>query len=88
MSVTSVQAWDVVRQAVFTVLSVPGDQLQESTLLVDDLGADSLALVEIVEVSEELLRAAGSSVWVDDLTLSRLTTLRDLVGALLSAKEK
>jgi acyl carrier protein len=89
MTVTSDQdLWDVVQSAVVTVLSVPADTLRESTRLVDDLGADSLALVEIVEVSEEQLRMRGVSLWVDDDTLSQLTVLGDLVSALRSAKEK
>ncbi|MCW2545686.1 MAG: hypothetical protein JWN96_146 [Mycobacterium sp.] len=89
MTVTNDQdLWDVVQSAVVTVLSVAADTLRESTRLVDDLGADSLALVEIVEVSEEQLRMRGVSLWVDDDTLSRLTVLGDLVSALRSAKEK
>ena len=88
MTITSEQAWNIVRQAVLAVLSVPASQLKESTLFVDDLGADSLAMVEIVEVSEEQLRTLGISVWVEDDTLSRLTVLGDLVSALQKAKEK
>jgi len=80
--------WDMVQQAVVTVLSVPVETLMESTRLVEDLGADSLALVEIVEVSEEQLRAIGVSRWVDDDALAKLTVLGDLVSALRSAKEK
>jgi acyl carrier protein len=77
---------DIVRQAVVTVLSVPAGELESSTRLVDDLGADSLAMVEIVEVSEEQLRAGGVSVRVDDDTLARLEVLGDLVTALRLAK--
>jgi len=82
------ELWDVVRHAVVTVLSVPAEQLRESTLLEGELGADSLALVELVEVSEEQLRLRGVSLWVDDDALSQLTVLGDLVSALRSAKEK
>jgi acyl carrier protein len=89
MTITSDQdLWDVVRGAVVTVLSVPAQSLQKTTRLIDDLGADSLALVEIVEVSEEQLRKRGVSLWVDDDSLSQLTVLGDLVSALRSAKEK
>jgi acyl carrier protein len=88
MTLSTDQAWDVVCHAVFTVLSVPATQLHKSTRLVDDLAADSLALVEIVEVSEEQLRALGISIWVEDDSLARLTVLDDLVKALLEAKEK
>jgi acyl carrier protein len=77
---------DIVRQAVVTVLSVPASELESGTRLLDDLDADSLAMVEIVEVSEEQLREAGLSVWVDDETLSHLEVLGDLVAALRVAE--
>jgi acyl carrier protein len=82
------ELWVIVQQAVLTVLSIPADQLQHSTVLKDELGADSLALVELVEVSEDQLRQRGVSVWVADDTLSQLTVLGDLVDALRTAKEK
>jgi acyl carrier protein len=88
VSITREQAWEIVRQAVLTVLSVPASGLLEGTLFDADLGADSLAMVEIVEVSEEQLRALGISVWVEDETLAGLTVLSDLVSALQEAKEK
>jgi acyl carrier protein len=81
------ELWEIVQQAVVTVLAAP-QTLREDTRLVEELNADSLALVEIVEVCEEQLRARGVSLWVDDDTLSRLTVLGDLVSALRSAKEK
>ena len=73
---------DLVRQAVTTVLAVPPQHLHAGTRLVEDLDADSLALIEIVEVSEERLREEGWPVWVDDGALSRLGDLGDLVTAL------
>lgn len=73
---------DVVRQAVTTVLEIPHQGLHSGTRLVDDLEADSLAVIEIVELSEERLRGAGWSVSVDDDVLSRLAVLGDLVAAL------
>jgi acyl carrier protein len=88
MKLTREQAWEIVQQAVVTVLSVPAGQLNESTGLANELDADSLALIELVEVSEEQLRALGISAWVEDDTLAQLTILGDLVNALLSAKEK
>jgi acyl carrier protein len=88
MTLTPEQAWQIVQQAVGTVLDVPAAQLTQDTGLASELGADSLALIELVEVSEEQLRALGISVWVEDDRLARLTVLRDLVSALLSAREK
>jgi acyl carrier protein len=88
MSILSGQAWDIVREAVFTVLAVPLSRLEQGTLFADDLGADSLAMVEIVEVSEEQLRKLGIFVWVEDDSLAGLTVLGDLVSVLQNAKEK
>jgi acyl carrier protein len=89
MSIPSDDAlWAIVQQAVLTVLSIPAEQLQHSTLLKEELGADSLGLVELVEVSEEQLRRRGVFVWVEDDTLSQLKALGDLVSALRTAKEK
>ncbi len=79
---------DVVRQAVTTVLAVDHDGLHSGTRLVQDLEADSLALIEIVEVSEERLREEGWPVRVDDEALSHLTVLGDLVSALRSPSRR
>lgn len=73
---------EIVRQATAIVMGVSAGELDGETHLVDDLNADSLALIEIVEVAEDCLRAAGASARVDDGTLSRLTTLGDLVAVL------
>ncbi len=76
---------DLVREAVCLVLSVPLEQVTADTRMVTDLAADSLAMIEIVEVSEERLRAHGRAVWVDDATLAALDLVTDLVGALSAA---
>jgi acyl carrier protein len=73
---------DIVCQAAAIVMDVSAGELDGETRLIDDLNADSLALIEIVEVTEDLLRTAGTSVRVDDGTLARLTTLGELVAAL------
>ncbi len=86
MSVVSEQdLLDVVRDAVALVMTVAGDGLTSDTELVEDLGVDSLALIEIVESTEERLRAQGISVWVDDETLAALAVVGDLVAALRAA---
>ena len=74
------KALDVLRAAVARVLEVDPAGLTEATRLVDDLSADSLALVEIVEVVEERLGIA-----VDDAELDDLQTLGDAVDVLLAA---
>jgi acyl carrier protein len=73
---------DVVRDAVSLVLDVPVQSVGARSRWVEDLDADSLALIEIVEVAEERLRDRGRQVRVDDETLASMTTLADLVAVL------
>jgi acyl carrier protein len=73
---------DVVREAVTVVLELPAPRVAGEVRWVADLGADSLAMIEIVEVAEELLRRRGREVRVDDDTLAGLVTVDDLVSAL------
>jgi acyl carrier protein len=71
----------MVRDAIVLVLEVDPETVTRETRLVDDLGADSLALVEIVEIVEEQLIAAGHPRFhIDDEDLESLTT----VGAAVS----
>ncbi len=72
---------DLVRSAVSTVLELPVPTLTAATRLVDDVGADSLAMIEIVEIVEEELRANGTDVWIDDQSLARIQTIADIVAA-------
>lgn len=72
---------DLVRSAVATVLEVPSGSLDADTRLVDDLGVDSLAMIEIVEIVEEQLHADGCDVRIDDDLLARMQTLADVASA-------
>jgi acyl carrier protein len=71
---------DLVRSAVSTVLELPVETLDASTRLVDDVEADSLAMIEIVEIVEEELRAKGTDIRVDDQSLARMQSLADIVA--------
>ncbi len=72
---------DLVRGAVATVLELPVEILEADTRLVDDIGVDSLAMIEIVEIVEEQLRAAGHAVRIADELLAQMQTLADVVSA-------
>jgi acyl carrier protein len=85
--VTDAALLDVVRQSVAAVLAIAEGELRPQTRLVGDLQADSLALIEIAEVSEERLAALGLGVSVDDGMLARVVTLADLVTALRDGLE-
>jgi len=67
---------DVVRAAIVAVLEVDPASVTRATALVADLRADSLALVEIVEIVEERLAPlARAGFHLDDEDLDGLTTV-------------
>ena len=70
----------VVRQAVVTVLEVEATTVDRDTRFREDLEADSLALVEIVEIVEETLAPrAPAGFHIDDEDLDGLTTVGEAV---------
>ncbi len=70
----------VVQQAVATVLEVPADSVTRATRFREDLQADSLALVEIVEIVEETLAPrAAAGFHIEDDDLDGLTTVGEAV---------
>jgi acyl carrier protein len=70
----------VVQQAVVTVLEVAPASVTRETRFKDDLKADSLALVEIVEIVEEALAPrAQPDFHIEDEDLDALTTVGDAV---------
>ena len=83
--ITDEMLLDLVRSAVATVMEVPVAQLHADTRLVDDVSVDSLAMIEIVEIVEEQLSAAGNAVRIDDDSLARMLTVGDVVAAFAEA---
>jgi acyl carrier protein len=75
----------VIAAAVSRVLEVPAGSVGLQTRLAEDLAADSLAIVEIVELVEEALAASGRSVRFDDERLDGLLTVSDAVDEVLAA---
>ena len=73
------QVLDLVRGAVGLVLELDPASLQRETRFVEDLRADSLALVEIVEIVEEELTRTRPQFRIDDQDLDGLRTLGDAV---------
>ena len=76
---TGEQVLELLRGAVALVLEVDPSSLQRTTRFVADLKADSLALVEIVEIVEEDLSRARPGFRIDDQDVDRLVTLGDAV---------
>ena len=75
----------LVQQAVATVLELDPSTVGRSTRFIDDLRADSLALVEIVEIVEESLAPrARSGFHIEDEELDALTTVGEAVDLALA----
>jgi acyl carrier protein len=84
---THVERGPVDRQAVFQlirdrladILEVEPSTINEGDSFADDLAADSLALIELVEALEEELSERSVGFRIDDEDLEDLKTVRDAV---------
>jgi len=73
------EIFEIVRDRLADILEIEPDTIAEGSSFTDDLDADSLALIELVEALEEELgeRTVGFS--IDDEDLGDLKTVRDAV---------
>lgn len=69
----------IVRDRLADILEVEPDTISEGQSFVDDLGADSLALIELVESIEEELSDRTVGFRIEDEDLEDLKTVRDAV---------
>jgi acyl carrier protein len=83
------------RQAVFAlirdrladILEIEPDRITEAASFADDLDADSLALIELVEALEEELGERTVGFRIDDEDLEDLKTIRDAVDYVVAKLE-
>ncbi len=73
------QVLDLVRGCLADILEIEPASIAESASFGDDLGADSLALIELVEALEEELGERSVGFRIDDEDLEDLKTVRDAV---------
>ena len=73
-----VQVLDLVRGSLADILETTPDQIAEAASFAD-LGADSLALIELVEALEKDLGGQFAGFRIDDEDLEDLKTVRDAV---------
>jgi acyl carrier protein len=83
-TITEDEAFEVIREAITAVLDVPSASVTVETRLAEDLHADSLALVEMVEMVEERLAEGWpglipASFRFEDAGLEQLRTVSDAV---------
>lgn len=69
----------LIRDRLADILEIEPDQIKEGDSFADDLDADSLALIELVEALEEELADRTVGFRIDDEDLQDLKTVRDAV---------
>lgn len=70
---------ETVKDRLADILEIDPAQISEGQSFVDDLEADSLALIELVEAIEEAFGSRIADFRVDDEDLEDLKTVRDAV---------
>ena len=70
---------EIVRAALADILEIDPSSISEGQSFVDDLDADSLALIELVEALEEELGERSVGFRIEDEDLVDLKTVRDAV---------
>ena len=73
------EVFDLIRNQLADILELNPSQVAESSSFVDDLGADSLALIELVEALEEELADRTVGFRIEDEDLEDLKTVRDAI---------
>jgi acyl carrier protein len=73
------EVFEIVRANLADILEVEPSSISEGQSFVDDLGADSLALIELVEALEEDLAERSVGFRIEDEDLVDLKTVRDAV---------
>jgi acyl carrier protein len=76
--------FELIRACLADILEIGPDTIAESASFGDDLGADSLALIELVEALEEELSERTVGFRIDDEDLEDLKTVRDAVDYVLA----
>lgn len=70
---------NLVKDRLADILEIEPSSIAESASFVDDLDADSLALIELVEALEEEVSQHKAGFHIDDEDLEDLKTVRDAV---------
>ncbi len=73
------QVFELIRDRLADILEIDPSTISEGDSFVDDLDADSLALIELVEAIEEELGERTVGFRIEDEDLEDLKTVRDAV---------
>ncbi len=86
-SMTRQEVLDLVRMQLADILEIDPSSIGESASFADDLNADSLALIELVEALEQEMSVAIPGFHIDDDELENLRTVRDAVDYVVGRLE-
>ncbi|MBW3614186.1 MAG: acyl carrier protein [Actinobacteria bacterium] len=81
------QVFELIRDRLADILEVEPSTISEGASFSDDLDADSLALIELVEALEEELGERSVGFRIDDEDLEDLKTVRDAVDYVVAKLE-
>jgi len=73
------EIFEIIRDRLSDILEIEPSTINESQAFADDLDADSLALIELVEALEEELGERTVGFRIEDEDLEDLKTVRDAV---------
>ncbi len=76
---TRLEVFELIRDRLSDILEIEPDQIREGDSFADDLDADSLALIELVEALEEELAERTVGFRIEDEDLQDLKSVRDAV---------
>lgn len=76
--------FELIRDQLADILEIDPSTISESSAFSEDLGADSLALIELVEALEEELGERSVGFRIEDEDLEELRTVRDAVDYVLA----
>ncbi len=77
------EIFEIIRDRLADILEIEPSTITEGQSFVDDLDADSLALIELVEALEEELSERTVGFRIEDEDLEDLKTVRDAVDYVL-----
>ena len=83
----SPQVLDLIQDRLADILEIEASSINEGDSFADDLDADSLALIELVEALEEELGERTVGFRIDDEDLEDLKTVRDAVDYVVAKLE-
>lgn len=81
------EVFEIIRNHLADILEIDPAGISETSSFTDDLNADSLALIELVEAIEEEFSSKGNTFRIEDEDLEELKTVRDAVDYVVEKLE-